>query len=330
MSAYPNHTDAAPPSMTTKLMRPDLKPSLLPSSSRLCKATTSLRISAFHAARSITTSSTLQLAQVRPDHDGLPELWFSSSPPLRSTGNAGMDPQGPGADERTLKLGKTLRLLQSRLPTVLASPLPQDILSPQIKLHLFPSTHPHLPTVSGRVAYHAALWSAPVAWGRVPIVGNVKLVITSERMVKKGPSMHSDPSAAASGKQHERLIVRWRTSSSRTGSEKPSSGTSSKAVYRGIGPREQVNRFTEWLSNPTSLGKREEEFCGLFIFEFDEEGRIMTHTIEHAEEGGSAEKASRVVNLTDWLIGRARGGREKIPEFAWVVNGEKRREGSRR
>lgn len=80
----------------------------------------------------------------------------------------------------------------------------------------------------------------------------------------------------------------------------------------------------EWLSNPTSAGKREEEFCGLFIFEFDEEGRIVTHTIEHAEEGGSAEKASRVVNLTDWLIGRARGGREKVPEFAFLLgNAEK-------
>lgn len=101
-------------------------------------------------------------------------------------------------------------------------------------------------------------------------------------------------------------------------------------MYRGIGAREQVNRFTEWLSNPMNNGKREGEFCGLFIFEFDEDGRIATHTIEHAEEGGSAERASRVVNLTDWLIGRARGGRERIPELAWVVEGHKRREGSRR
>ncbi|KAL8921127.1 MAG: hypothetical protein Q9208_005880 [Pyrenodesmia sp. 3 TL-2023] len=228
-----------------------------------------------------------------------------------------------------------LRLLQSRLPTLLASPLPPEILSPQIKLHLFPSTHPHLPTVSGRVAYHAALWSAPVAWGRVPIVGNVKLVIVSERMVKYGPTLHSNPSSStAPPRQNERLIVRWKTcsrssnSANNPASTSPAASTSPppRPLYRGIGAREQVNRFMEWLSNPTSAGKREEEFCGLFIFEFDEEGRIATHTIEHAEEGGSAERASRVVNLTDWLIGRARGGREKVPEFAFLLghNAEQR------
>lgn len=144
-------------------------------------------------------------------------------------------------------------------------------------------------------------------------------------MVKCGPSIHSEaPSTATSSaaRQNERLTVRWRTCSRSDVTDDPTSTSSTKGLYRGIGPREQVNRFTEWLSNPTSLGKRDEAFCGLFIFEFDEEGRIATHTIEHAEESGSAEKASRVVNLTDWLIGRARNGREKLPEFAWVVEGE--------
>ncbi|KAI4120329.1 MAG: hypothetical protein LQ338_007093 [Usnochroma carphineum] len=208
----------------------------------------------------------------------------------------------------------------------------------KIKLHLFPSTHPHLPTVSGRVAYHAALWSAPVAWGRVPIVGNVKLIITSERMVKGGPSMHSPNTPSTPGKQNERLIVRWKTCSRSSDSTSQAASSAStpttrspKPLYRGIGAREQVNRFTEWLSNPASIGKREDGFCGLFIFEFDEEGRIATHTIEHAEEGGSAEKVGRVVNLTDWLLGRARGGREGVPELAFLVEGEegKRREGRR-
>ncbi|KAL8903623.1 MAG: hypothetical protein Q9207_003798 [Kuettlingeria erythrocarpa] len=228
-----------------------------------------------------------------------------------------------------------LRLLQSHLPTLLVSPLPPEILSPQIKLHLFPSTHPHLPTVSGRVAYHAALWSAPVAWGRVPIVGNVRLEIVSERMVKYGPSLHSNLSSLTPPpRQNERLIVRWKTCSrssdaaKKTASASPatSPATPPRLLYRGIGAREQVNRFMEWLSNPASAGKRQEEFCGLFLFEFDEEGRILTHTIEHAEESGTAEKASRVVNLTDWLIGRARGSRGMLPEFAFMTghNAEKR------
>src|SRR5213592_1151887 len=94
------------------------------------------------------------------------------------------------------------------MPTLLQTPLPQEILSPHITLHLFPSTHPHLPTVSGRVAYIAALWTAPMAWGRVPIVGNVKLNILSERMVKS--SLHASP-ASSNNNNAEKLIVRWKT-----------------------------------------------------------------------------------------------------------------------
>ncbi|KAL8773904.1 MAG: hypothetical protein Q9209_001334 [Squamulea sp. 1 TL-2023] len=318
--------------MTLKPMRPKSIQSLFRFPRRLPPATARWRLRPLPSTRSIATSPSNQLAQVRSEGDGFPELWFFSSSPLYSTSNTGISPEKPAVDERTLKLGNTLRILQTRLPTVLASPLPPEILSPQIKLHLFPSTHPHLPTVSGRVAYHAALWSAPVAWGRVPIVGNVKIIITSERIIKCGPLVHSDsfPSSTAPPKsQNERLIVRWKTSSSRSESDNPSSAGNTKALYRGIGPREQVNRFMEWLSNPTSIGKQE-EFCGLFIFEFDEEGRILTHTIEHAEESGSAEKASRVVNLTDWLIGRARARREKTPDLVWVVNGEKKQESIRR
>ena len=87
-----------------------------------------------------------------------------------------------------------LRILQERLPTLLQTPLPQEILSPNISLHLFPSTHPYLPVVSGRVAYIAALWTSPIAWNRVPIFGNVKLVILSERMSNQ--PLHFSPRRA--------------------------------------------------------------------------------------------------------------------------------------
>lgn len=82
------------------------------------------------------------------------------------------------------------------------------------------------------------------------------------------------------------------------------------ALYRGIGASEQVEKITEWLG---SDARDDEEFCGKFIFEFDEEGRIITHTIEHAEENGDLEKTSRVVSVTDWLLGRP----WKTPRLAW-------------
>ncbi len=181
-----------------------------------------------------------------------------------------------------------MRILQERLPTLLQSPLPQEILSPNISLHLFPSTHPHLPTVSGRVAYVAALWTSPIAWNRVPIVGNVKLEILSERMVKRPLRAHRQ------GAVDEQLVVRWRTigKTNRWGLTFRGGGEGGDAAARVVDD-----------------GK---EFTGLFIFEFDDEGRIVNHTIEHVHEGGEWEKGvgAKFVGLTDWLLGGMKGGRE--------------------
>ena len=120
-------------------------------------------------APSPSTTPHRSLAQVRSDRD-IPEIWFTSSrPPLSvlfeiapGTSNDG---GAPPPDERTLKLGKSmpslwssrllqpyclsmgnanklphtaLQILQARLPSLLASPLPPEILSPHITLHLFP------------------------------------------------------------------------------------------------------------------------------------------------------------------------------------------------
>ena len=142
-----------------------------------------------------------------------------------------------------------------------------------------------------------------MAWGRVPFVGNVKLIILSERVVKNGPISHIDPSKTTVNS--ERLIVRWKT----CGKTK---GKGMGALYRGIGASEQVDKITEWLGGDA---RDDEEFCGLFIFEFDEEGRILTHTIEHVEESGYWDRTSRVVSVTDWLLGRMNGTR-KEPQVA--------------
>ncbi|KAK5257160.1 hypothetical protein BJ546DRAFT_1035116 [Cryomyces antarcticus] len=253
---------------------------------------------------SIPRQSRRNLAAVR-NADGLASgVWFSGSSHQHLPAELGGADHNP-PDERTLKLGRTIRILHERLPTLLQSPLPQEILSPQITLHLFPSTHPHLPTVSGRVAYHAALWTAPVAWGRMPVVGNVKLVVLSERMVRNGGS-----SSVAHGSRQEKLIVRWKT----CGKTK---GKGVGALYRGITGKEDppVDKITEILGGDV---RDDEEFCGLFIFEFDEEGRIFQHTIEHAEEGGNWDRMAKVVSVTDWLLGKVNGKKkEEIPELAW-------------
>ena len=150
-----------------------------------------------------------------------------------------------------------------------------------------------------------------MVWGRVPIVGNVKLAILSERVVKNGPSSHVVPSATPVNS--ERLIVRWKT----CGKTK---GKGTGVLYRGIGANERVDKITEWLGGDA---RDDEEFCGLFLFEFDEEGRILTHTIEHAEGSGHWDRTSRVITVTDWLLGRMnrrRNGPELALNFAQTVH----------
>ena len=361
----------------------------------------------------------------QPRRSDFPEAWFTAHPRLDTPSP---DPNHRPPDDRKVKLGKStssplyrllplrstqsptktkakktlqltnqinqktaLRILQERLPTLLQTPLPQEVLSPHITLHLFPSTHPHLPTVTGRVAYLAALWSSPIAWNRVPLVGNVRLEILSERMVDH-PALqfptparvaaHSPggggsgngggggggvgsrpPGAMACGEQ---LIVRWRTVGGGGSSSSSSSGSGGwlSFVGNGKGRRGKAKESLaggqsagggrgedgeaggegrageggaaapadarEWRldSEETSykapvgdaqpVGASNKEFTGLFIFDFDSEGRILSHTIEHVQEGGQWEKGvgAKVVGLTDWLLGGMRGGDTPCPAFA--------------
>lgn len=59
-------------------------------------------------------------------------------------------------------------------------------------------------------------------------------------------------------------------------------------------------------------------FTGLFIFDFDKEGRILSHTIEQAQAGGDWEggMGAKFVGLTDWLLGGMKGPDDNpIPMF---------------
>ncbi|KAG5927201.1 hypothetical protein E4U42_002499 [Claviceps africana] len=199
-------------------------------------------------------------------------------------------------DPNKAKLGKTLRILQDRLPTLLQSPLPQDILAPNISLVLFPTTHPHLPAVSGKVAYNAALWTSPIAWNRVPIIGNVKLEILAERVTSEPLTfLPRRPGAIP-----EQLVVRWCERRRPTDGQAPEPGGMARALWRdrGVDPNKA--------------------FTGLFLFDFDAQGRVLTHTIEQAQEGGDWERGmgAKFVGLTDWLLGGMKnGGQDPIPMF---------------
>ncbi|KAM3510056.1 hypothetical protein MY11210_006062 [Beauveria gryllotalpidicola] len=221
---------------------------------------------------------------------------------FEATGQTWM-PLGGGqepVDPNKAKLGKTLRILQDRMPTLLQSPLPQHVLAPNISLQLFPSTHPHLPVVSGRVAYTAALWTSPIAWNRVPLVGNVRIEILAERMTSEPLTfLPRRPGAIA-----DQLVVRWRE-------------TTREAAARGRGGAGAAIARSLRLVGGSDPDKA---FTGLFIFDFDREGRVLTHTIETAQEGGNWERGmgAKFVGLTDWLLGgiqRDPGGTPQMPMF---------------
>lgn len=217
-----------------------------------------------------------------------------------------------------------MRVLHDRLPTLLQSPLPSDILSPRITLHLFPSTHPHLPTVSGRIAYIAALWTAPMAWGRVPLIGNVKLTVLSERMVRHGGS------AVPLKNREEKLIVKWKTCG-KGGRDDDLPGVLRDADTRSKTSEDYIAGSALGPDESTVGNSRPEEFCGMFIFEFDEAGRLAKHVIEHTEQGGDWDKMTRVVSVTDWLLGKFnRSDKGELPVLACCGQRERDGQPSRR
>jgi hypothetical protein len=164
--------------------------------------------------------------------------------------------------------------------------------------------------VKGRTLYRAALWTVPVAWSSVPLVGNVKLQILSERIVRAGtvldPEQCSDKDCG-----DERLVVRWRTEArNESHSETPVADLASASRESSSSSKNGINKGISVLLGgdaPIFKLSKEEQFTGLFIFSFDEEGRILTHTIEHADDANGWDRTAKFISLTDWLIGKARG-----------------------
>lgn len=179
----------------------------------------------------------------------------------------------------------------------------------------------------------------------------MRLEILSERMVDTPvyyPSGGRD-GRRPEGAMPEQLIVRWRTvggedgklrkwwlgfgsESAARGEARTSAGGGDEAAggkeKRGAdddGMRRQDSATAEHgetevkapvgMAQPVGSSK---EFTGLFIFDFDNEGRILSHTIEHVQEGGQWEKGvgAKVVGLTDWLLRGIKGGDTPCPAFA--------------
>lgn len=158
--------------------------------------------------------------------------------------------------------------------------------------------------------YRAALWTVPVAWSSVPLVGNVKLQILSERMVRANTVLGCDHNEDCG---EERLVVRWRTEARdegggliSTSTASPSSTGSSHLADSKAGTNKGLSALLGGEAPIFKLGK-EGQFTGLFIFAFDEEGRISSHTIEHADQADGWDRTAKFVTLTDWLLGKARG-----------------------
>lgn len=152
-----------------------------------------------------------------------------------------------------------------------------------------------------------------MAWSSLPLLGNVKLHILSERMVRADSVLgYSDcrryEDDASDGCGEERLVVRWKTSHNTPPTE---SASTSGSLQNGLsGSEAGKNKSLSTLLGgdaPIFLPGKEGRFEGLFIFSFDEKGRIAAHTIEHADQADGWDRTAKFVTLTDWLLGKARG-----------------------
>lgn len=151
-----------------------------------------------------------------------------------------------------------------------------------------------------------------MAWGCVPIVGNVKLRIVSERIVRTGfaTALNED---SDHNLMEEKLVVRWKTEPKSSNGTTETAAASSSAVENG-----GINRGLSTLlggDKPIFSLNKGDDFSGIFVFSFDNQGRIATHTIEHADEDNGFDKTSKVVTLTDWLLGKARWGARREEEL---------------
>lgn len=174
----------------------------------------------------------------------------------------------------------------------------------------------------------------------------MKLQILSERIVRAGTLLdpeHGDKHDCGD----ERLVVRWKTeprtdsrpfhdshakskSKSKTNINDKNGGNftssttptqQSQGKNQGLQSQSQNQSHLSTSETGTNRGlskllggeepifklSQEQQFSGLFIFSFDDEGRILTHTIEHADEADGEDRTAKFVTLTDWLIGKARG-----------------------
>lgn len=145
--------------------------------------------------------------------------------------------------------------------------------------------------------------------------------------------------------QGEQLRVRWRavsptfsSSSSSTHSSSSSSthlSTPKKAVGDGEGTSPaHPNLF------PANKGETGGGFTGLFIFTFDDKGRILSHTIEHADEGWrtgedkAGEAGLGFLGVAEWLLKKAKeatagegvGGRKRTEPGYVFLREPKRQE----
>lgn len=104
-----------------------------------------------------------------------------------------------------------------------------------------------------------------MAWGRLP-GSSTELEVISERMLPD-----------------ERLKIRWRAGSGfRSGST-----------------------LAETHKNHINKNGKDKSFQGIFIFEFDDQGKVKRHVIENVEEDDS--HVGGVITVTEWLIRAAKG-----------------------
>ncbi|KAK9463079.1 uncharacterized protein V1516DRAFT_671894 [Lipomyces oligophaga] len=213
-------------------------------------------------------------------------------------------------------LGKSLDTLMQVLPNLQHELPPSWLLSPNIQLRLFPTSHPNLPAIHGRTAYLAswrlAQWILPlIVLGPIEgLTGVLDSATTStssrsESSSTPSTSTQSDKSGLSGllgwiGDPHrEKLTFKIINMRVVTDDAFETADTVTKLIVRW-----QVTYARRYLSEDDGSGnasvvvgsrspvsKTEPSIVtGLFTFEFDSAGKLVVHSIDDIEELRSPEK----------------------------------------
>ncbi|SJM83644.1 uncharacterized protein ZBIST_1189 [Zygosaccharomyces bailii] len=188
---------------------------------------------------------------------------------------------------RHSNLGKLTNYLVSQgVPNLLQTPLESKYIDDNIKLRLFPTTHPYIPVLQGRNKYRASMNAIRLLANKFVLRKGTRLRINAVSTI-----LQEETSKYNCITTNDRLVVKWQSCAPHAGEEEMGKDHEIALVrdVRGIKASSPVinhimNPATNKLTNEIESTQRPRFVRGIFIFEFNKDNSsILVHTIDSVE-----------------------------------------------